>query len=810
MDTAMTEVLHRAPAAEAVNAMFAGGSEMGALMRSHNWSASPLGAPETWPQSLRSVVGLLLGSKFPMFVAWGEELGFLYNDAYVEVLGAKHPNALGRRFYDVWSEVWPDITPFVDAAMAGEATWREDLPLLVNRNGFDEETWFTFSYSPVRDENGKVAGLFCSCTETTANVIAARRQHFQEALDLRLQDLDDLEEVVVAASELLARELGAAQVGYARVEDDERHVFVKGEWSDGRIACLKGRHDLLDCGPAFVAALQSGAPLQVADVELDDRTNPDEALSAYSRIGAAACMNVPLLKKGRLVANVFAHAPEPRTWSNQEVELAHDMAQRVWLTLERVRARSTARDTDKRYRMAALATNDAIWDWDLRDNSVLWNEALYTAYRYTPDQVEFTGEWWISRIHPEDRDKVDQSIHAVIDGREEHWTEEYRFVRGDGSFADVLDRGYVFRSPTGKPVRMIGAMLDLTQRKQSQAALRSSDELLRFALDAGGLGAWELNLRTRALTTSPQCREIFGKRADEPFSHEALLESVHPDDRERREAAVRAAIEEGKDYNIDYRVIWPNGQIRWINVRGRLAYDESGMPERMAGVSLDVTHRTLANEHQRMLIDELNHRVKNTLAIIQSIAVQTFKAEDGNGAPPEQRELFESRLMALAKAHDVLTRANWEGARLRDVVFEVIAVHSGGDDDAFEVRGQDARLTPKMALSLSMALHELCTNATKYGALSVPDGRVSIFWTVEKIDAGRCLRLEWREEGGPPVATPSRKGFGSRLIERQLARELRGEVTLTFAPKGVTCSIVAPVAEPASGRITPTAQFELR
>ncbi|WP_237219611.1 PAS domain-containing protein [Sphingomonas arenae] len=162
-------------AADAPDFLTSGGA-MGALMRSWDWSNSPLGAPEAWPQSLRSVVGLLLGSKFPMFVAWGDELGFLYNDSYAEILGIKHPQALGRPFREIWGEIWEDISPLVDAAMAGEATYRENLPLLMNRKGFDEPTWFTFSYSPVRDESGKVAGMFCACTETTQAVLAERRK----------------------------------------------------------------------------------------------------------------------------------------------------------------------------------------------------------------------------------------------------------------------------------------------------------------------------------------------------------------------------------------------------------------------------------------------------------------------------------------------------------------------------------------------------------------------------------------------------------------------------------------------------------
>jgi PAS domain S-box-containing protein len=153
-------------------AFLEGGGQVGSLMRVYDWSTSPLGAPETWPQSLRSVVGLLLNSKFPMFVAWGEELGFLYNDAYAEILAEKHPRSLGARFYDVWSEIWPDIWPLIEAALAGNASYRENLPLTMKRKGFFEQTWFTFSYSPVRDESGAIAGMFCAVAETTAQVLA--------------------------------------------------------------------------------------------------------------------------------------------------------------------------------------------------------------------------------------------------------------------------------------------------------------------------------------------------------------------------------------------------------------------------------------------------------------------------------------------------------------------------------------------------------------------------------------------------------------------------------------------------------------
>src|SRR6478736_3219098 len=157
-----------------VPVFLSGGGEVGALMRTHDWSTSPLGPPEGWPQSLRSVVGLILNTKFPMFVAWGPELGFLYNDAYAEILGGKHPAAIGSRFEDIWREIWPDIHPIVEKALAGQSTYHTNLPL--NRRGYDEQTWFTFSYSPVRDESGAIAGMYCAVKETTSEVLGERRR----------------------------------------------------------------------------------------------------------------------------------------------------------------------------------------------------------------------------------------------------------------------------------------------------------------------------------------------------------------------------------------------------------------------------------------------------------------------------------------------------------------------------------------------------------------------------------------------------------------------------------------------------------
>jgi len=202
----------------------------------------------------------------------------------------------------------------------------------------------------------------------------------------------------------------------------------------------------------------------------------------------------------------------------------------------------------------------------------------------------------------------------------------------------------------------------------------------------------------------------------------------------------------------------------------------------------DVTDRHRNEQHLHLMIEELNHRVKNTLAIVQGIAQQTFRAP---GDPEERRRAFDGRLSALAAAHGLLTRANWESADLQSLVTAVFAAHND-NTERFNVDGPPVKLEPKTAVTLAMAFHELCTNATKYGALSVEPGSVDLSWRINPGPAPR-IRLCWTERGGPPAAAPTRRGFGSRMIEKALASELNGQVRLRFIEAGLECEIDAPL-----------------
>ena len=205
-------------------------------------------------------------------------------------------------------------------------------------------------------------------------------------------------------------------------------------------------------------------------------------------------------------------------------------------------------------------------------------------------------------------------------------------------------------------------------------------------------------------------------------------------------------------------------------------------------IARDISERKREEERRRLLINELNHRVKNTLASVQSICAQTFRGESA-----DSRREFEKRLIALSRAHEILTRESWEGADLRELAGEVIAPLCINIENRVDMLGPRLRVRPKIALSLSMALHELCANAVKYGALAEGLGRVQLGWSVAKSAGEDWLRIHWEESGGPAVRPPSRSGFGTKLLERSVARELGAQVQLQFLPHGVICDIEAPL-----------------
>jgi PAS domain S-box-containing protein len=577
-----------------------GGGDMGARLRDHDWSGSPLGDPETWPQSLKTAASLMLSSRHPMFLAWGPGLGLIYNDGYAPILGGKHPEALGRRFHDIWSEIWPDISPLIDKALAGEATWSEDLHLVMERNGRPEDAWFTFSYSPVRDESGGVGGMFCAVTETTAKVLGEQVLRFKFDLSERLRDLADGREVAAVAAAALGARLGAARVGYAEVDVSGELAIADQDWTSKGVAPLGGRSFTLDSfGPEAIADLRAGRMMRVDDIGADPRAAPYAA--AYEAIGTRACLVAPLVKGGRLRAVLYVHDAASRRWSEEAVALTEATAERTWSAVERTRAEAALREGERRLRLVQAAGGVGSFDWDMT-TGVIHRSPEYLQIQGLPPDSPLDGRYtdqWRERLHPDDRERVEAWFaHDVANpGPFEH---EYRIVRPDtGETRWLLNRGRVEAGADGRPVRLLSAQTDITAAKRSEMRLRESEERLRLAQAAAGAGTFFWDLVTGEADLSPEYLQIMGFGSAAEVTREALVARAHPDDRERLGAELEQ-VEAGRKLSVsETRIVLPERRIRWVQSHARTWFDEAGRPVRRTGVIQDTTERRTAEDALR-------------------------------------------------------------------------------------------------------------------------------------------------------------------------------------------------------------------
>ncbi|KZD20422.1 MEDS domain-containing protein [Tardiphaga robiniae] len=339
-----------------------------------------------------------------------------------------------------------------------------------------------------------------------------------------------------------------------------------------------------------------------------------------------------------------------------------------------------------------------------------------------------------------------------------------------GAFVDVTDA--------------VHAVTDATETTQSRDRQQRTFDL---AMIASEMGTWRYTVADNICIYDANAQRLYGL-SDARFHHdeEGVKAKFHPDDLELMWSRVAKAFAPEGDghYDVEYRVKQLDGSWRWLSAWGLVEFEGEGpqrKPVAIAGASRDLTKLKQSEELQRLLLNELNHRIKNTLATIQAITSQTLRSARDL---PSAREALSRRICSLAEVHDLLTVRAWTGANLTDVVRRAL--------DAFtpsqvETSGSPIEISPKHALALSLALHELATNAIKYGALSRPEGRVGVGWTVSE----GILHLDWEESGGPPVAPPTRKGFGSRLLEEFVVRDLDGSTQLNFDVSGVRCNITA-------------------
>ncbi len=470
-------------------------------------------------------------------------------------------------------------------------------------------------------------------------------------------------------------------------------------------------------------------------------------------------------------------------------------------TTERRAAEAARAVSDERLALASAAAGMGVFDVDTRTGTSVVNAQWRKVYGLPPGDEPIDFEFRMNLVLAEDRAVVRAAIttsyedgapYALQFRIRRHDTGEMRWLAARGSHVGAGRQSH----------RLVGVVYDITGRKLAEAARAASDERLALASVAAGIGVWDMDTATGMAEVNDEYRRLFFlPPGTHPLSLEERTAHVHPEDRGRLLA--HPMLNDASQFAIgeEFRAIDPvAGDVRWIASRGSVvAGGTTASSRRAVGVSFDVTERKREQERELLLAREVDHRARNVLAVVRSI-VKLSRADD----PREFADAVEGRVSALARAHTLLARDRWTGAELGDIAREELAAYGtagpadGHADTRVTLDGPALRLRPDVVQPLSMVLHELATNAAKYGALSIAAGRISLSWRLapappDSVEQGTRILLRWQEQGGPAIAgPPARRGFGTIVVEATVRSQLGGEVSREWAAGGLRCDIAIP------------------
>ncbi|QNN68664.1 PAS domain-containing protein [Sphingomonas lutea] len=800
---------------------------MAELFRTHDWSTSPVGEPSTWPQSLRSAVQLMLANKHLMFVAWGPELAFLYNDGYRPVFGNKHPWALGRPFKEVWSEIWDDISPLVDQALAGEATWSENLHLVMERNGYPEDTWYTFSYSPLRDESGAIAGMFCAGAETTERVLAERRWSALSMLDDRLRDIADPEEIAQASAELLGKALNACRVGYGDIDSAAGTIRVGRTWSTPGLPDVTGVHAFADYG-TYIDELRRGEVVSVANIADDPRTSARAA--QFRKLGIGAFIDSPVVEDGETVAQVFVHAPNPRIWNEDEIAVAAEFANRTRAAVARRRADEALRESEVRYRTLFEAIDAGFCIIEL----ILDEHGRATDYWFVEANPAFERQSGLDGA-------VGRRMREFAPDLEEEWFERYGHVamtgeplRVEGEAAPLGRWFDIIAFRVGAPEQRRVAVLfnDITARHSAEKRLRDLNETLEEQIDLRSAERdrlWNLSqdMLARAdyggmmSAVSPAWTKVLGWSETELLTR-AYATFMHPDDMPPTLAAIGKMADTREPARFENRIATRNGG--WKHIEWTVAPEPDGVNFIAVGRDLSASkarETELADAQEQLrqsqkmeamgqLTGGVAHDFNNLLTPI--VGALDMLQRKGVGGEREQR-LIEGALQSSDRAKTLVQRLLAFARRqpLQSTAVNVVELVTGMAELLASTTGpqirvvveaeKDLPLAKADANQLEMALLNLGVNARD----AMPDGgTLRISADLERIrtghrsglPTGEYVRLSVADTGiGMDEVTVARsvepffstkgvgKGTGLGLsMVHGLASQLGGALTIDSRP----------------------------
>ena len=457
---------------------------------------------------------------------------------------------------------------------------------------------------------------------------------------------------------------------------------------------------------------------------------------------------------------------------------------------DRRHAEDALRASEARLEVATIASGLGVWDWNIETGEMIASARAREIWGFAPDQVLVIGDV-PAAAHPEDAPGMIALSQRARDPQiRDRAPYEYRVITAQGETRWLKAHGealFAAREGVQVAVRYIGTVEDVTAQRLAEQGMRESEQRLRLAMEAGGMAVWQLSAGTGGVNGSSELNRLLGLPADATPSVQDINAGYYPGELERMQTAFREAVQSGeRKFEIEYRYVWPDGQVRWLMVRAEITLAASGDPESVLGVILDITERRESEERLKLLAREVDHRANNLLTVVQATVALTSAP-----TPDALKEIITGRVSALAHAHQLISEARWRGAQLRRLVEEEVRPYRLGAEGRVRFEGPDVTLSPHGAQSASMALHELATNAAKYGALSSAAGEVSVVWTL----ADDQVTLVWTEAGGPPVIAPTRRGLGLNMLQRALGGATGGEAVLDWRESGLVARLTLPLPQ---------------
>jgi PAS domain S-box-containing protein len=442
--------------------------------------------------------------------------------------------------------------------------------------------------------------------------------------------------------------------------------------------------------------------------------------------------------------------------------------------------------------MALEAGRMGTYRVNLRTNEQQWSSGQYQIFGLPPAATPPSRDQFLAIVHPDDRHLIEfgpQDIRA--EGT--YLDSEFRIVRPDGQVRTIRAHALAKFDDQGHPVELIGVNRDVTEERDIERALDASEETLRGFGEAATEVLWIRDAHTLQWQyLSHAFEKIYGISRHDALRGDNLYQwrnLIHPDDREQALANIQR-VRHGERVTFEFRIVRPmDGSIRWMRNADFPIRGESGDVQAIGGIGADITPFKEAEAHERMLLGELQHRVRNTLAVIRAIVRRTAESSE---TVEDYAMHLDGRIGAFARVEAAVTRDPTAGIDLAQLVAEEMLAHTAHEQDQVDIVGEPVRLAPKAAETIGLAIHELATNAVKHGALSSPRGHINVSWRKED-GAEPRLVLGW-QESGVAIAPPRRRGFGTELLERTLAYELNARTELRYDPAGFSCRITLPLS----------------